>query len=135
MAASPAGPLEHLKLAAVSGDLHSARTFRMNRTLLVAALASLLVSGAACAQDAANNASPNPAAVASAHTDSKTAAAPVPGKNSFTKKQAAKRLRDHGYSAVKGLTKDDEGIWHGTATKDGSPVHVSLDYQGNIAEQ
>ena len=60
---------------------------------------------------------------------------PVAGKNSFTKRQTAKRLRDHGYSQVKGLTKDDQGIWHGTATKAGAPVNVSVDYQGNISEQ
>jgi hypothetical protein len=107
----------------------------MNRTLLIAALAGLLASGAAIAQDATNNASPNPPAVASGHADSKTSAAPVAGKNSFTKKQVVKRLKDHGYSAVKGLTKDDEGVWHGTATKNGAPVSVTLDYQGNIAEQ
>jgi hypothetical protein len=107
----------------------------MNRTLLAAALAGLLVSGAAFAQDAANNTSPNPPAVASGHADSKTSAAPVAGKNSFTREQAAKRLKDHGYSAVKGLTKDDQGVWHGTATKNGAPVSVTLDYQGNIAEQ
>jgi len=107
----------------------------MNRTLAAVVLGGLLASGIAAAQDASTNASPNPPAVATGHADTKTAAAPVPGKNSFTKKQTAKRLRDHGYSGVKGLTKDDQGIWHGTATKNGAPVNVSVDYQGNIAEQ
>ena len=107
----------------------------MNRTLTVAMLAGLLSSGAALAQDATTNASPNPPAVSSGHADSKTSAAPVAGKNSFTKKQVAKRLRDHGYSHVKGLSQDDQGIWHGMAMKSGASVNVTLDYQGNIAEQ
>ena len=107
----------------------------MNRTFAIVLLSGLVASGLVAAQDSSTNASPKPPAVVSGHADSKTSAAPVAGKNSFTKKQTAKRLRDHGYSAVKGLTKDDQGIWHGTATKNGSPVNVSVDYQGNITEQ
>jgi Spy/CpxP family protein refolding chaperone len=107
----------------------------MNRSLAMVMLTALLSSGAAYAQDASTNASPNPPAVSTGHADSKTSAAPVPGKNSFTKRQAHKRFADHGYTAVKGLSKDDQGIWHGSAMKDGKPVNVTLDYQGNIAEQ
>jgi hypothetical protein len=107
----------------------------MNRALAAVLLTGLFSSGAALAQDASTNASPNPPAVATGHADAKTSAAPVPGKNSFTKKQTAKRLRDHGYSHVKGLMKDDQGIWHGTAMKGSSPTNVSVDYQGNISEQ
>jgi hypothetical protein len=107
----------------------------MNRTFAVMLLCGLLSSGVALAQDASTNASPNPAAVATGHADAKTAAAPVAGRNSFTKRQTAKRLRDHGYSSVKGLTKDDQGIWHGAAMKNGASVNVSVDFQGNIAEQ
>ena len=33
------------------------------------------------------------------------------------------------------ITKDDQGIWHGTAMKNGASVNVSVDFQGNIAEQ
>jgi putative membrane protein len=33
------------------------------------------------------------------------------------------------------LNKDDQGIWRGTAMKGGKSVNVTLDYQGNIAEQ
>lgn len=107
----------------------------MNRTLAVIVLSGLMSSGIAAAQDASTNTSPQPPAVSTGHADSKTAAAPVPGKNSFTKKQTAKRLRDHGYSGVKGLTKDDQGIWHGTALKNGASVNVNVDFQGNITEQ
>ena len=107
----------------------------MNRAIAAALLTGMLSSGAAFAQDASTNASSNPPAVATGHADTKTSAAPVAGKNSFTKHQTAKRLRDHGYTGVKGLTKDDQGVWHGTAMKGGSSVNVSVDYQGNISEQ
>jgi hypothetical protein len=107
----------------------------MNRALAAVMLTGLLSSGVAFAQDASTNASPNPPAVSTGHADVKTSAAPVAGKNSFTKRQTAKRLRDHGYSHVKGLTKDDQGIWHGTAMKGSASTNVSVDYQGNISDQ
>ena len=69
------------------------------------------------------------------HADSHNAAAPVPGKNSFTEAQARDRLEQHGYSAVSGLQLDNDQIWRGTATKDGRSVKVALDYQGNIVGQ
>ena len=107
----------------------------MNRPFAAVLLTGLPSSGIALAQNASTNGSANPPAVATGHADAKTAAAPVAGKNSFTKQQTAKRLRDHGYSQVKGLTKDDQGVWRGTAMKDGASVNVSVDYQGNISDQ
>jgi hypothetical protein len=107
----------------------------MNRTLTTVALMSLMAAGAAFGQNAATNSSPNPPAVTSGDAAAKTSAAPVAGRNSFTEKQAAERLQEHGYSSVQGLTKDDQGIWHGSATKSGAKVNVTLDYQGNISEQ
>ncbi|TGQ62670.1 DUF4142 domain-containing protein [Mesorhizobium sp. M00.F.Ca.ET.186.01.1.1] len=56
----------------------------------------------------------------------------VPGANSFTEDQAKSRIEDAGYSDVSKLTKDDQGIWRGQATKAGKAVAVALDYQGNI---
>jgi hypothetical protein len=76
-----------------------------------------------------------PPAVVTDHADSHNAAAPVPGKNSFTEAQARDRLEHHGYSAVSGLQLDNDQIWRATATKDGHPVKVALDYQGNIVGQ
>jgi protein CpxP len=57
----------------------------------------------------------------------------TPGANSFTEAQARSRLRDNGYSEVSALTKDQNGIWRGSAIKNGSPVHVSVDFKGHIA--
>jgi hypothetical protein len=93
------------------------------------------VTASGYAQTAATNSSAAPPAVTSGSAESKTAAAPVAGKNSFTKGQARNRLRAHGYSQVKDLAKDDEGVWRGSAVKDGQPVSVAVDFQGNITER
>jgi len=81
--------------------------------------------------DVNNNSSAQPA-VTTSDANRKTAAAPVPGSNSFTMVEARKRLEAGGFSKVTGLQKDRDGIWRGKATKDGAPVNVYLDYQGNV---
>jgi hypothetical protein len=58
--------------------------------------------------------------------------APIAGKNSFTEAQAKSRLEDAGYTDVTGLKLDDQGVWRATASKDGKPGDVALDFQGNI---
>jgi hypothetical protein len=107
------------------------------KQFLSAAIAAvaLVGTGAALAQTAPANNSATPPAIAHGSDDSKTAASPVAGKNSFTEAQAKERLEKHGYSAVSGLKKDDQSVWRGTATKDGKPVGVAVDYQGNIVGQ
>jgi hypothetical protein len=54
------------------------------------------------------------------------------GANSFTETQARDRLRQHGYGQVSALTKDQDGIWRGSAVRYGRQVRVGLDYKGNI---
>jgi len=108
----------------------------MKQTLSAAvAFAALVGVGSALAQTAPANSSTTPPAIAHGSDDSKTAAAPIAGKNSFTEAQAKDRLEKHGYTAVSGLRKDDQSIWRGTATKDGRSVSVAVDYQGNIVNQ
>jgi hypothetical protein len=58
-----------------------------------------------------------------------------PGANSFTQGQARARIQDHGFQNVTDLRKDRQGIWRGHATRDGKPVDVALDYQGNVVSQ
>jgi putative membrane protein len=41
----------------------------------------------------------------------------------------------YGFSNVGGLKKDDDGIWRGTATQDGKPTIVAIDYKGNVVSQ
>ena len=76
-----------------------------------------------------------PSAVQTKNTAHRTSRAPVPGRNSFTMNEAAARITRAGYTSVTGLKKDNQGVWRGQATKDGSPVAVSLDYQGNVTGQ
>ncbi|WP_419727982.1 hypothetical protein [Lichenicola sp.] len=71
-------------------------------------------------------------AVATTAADTAT---PAKGANSFTKKQAAHRIRNHHFTQVKDLTKDDNGVWHGTAMQNGSPVKVWEDYKGSVGTE
>ncbi len=59
-------------------------------------------------------------------------AAPVPGANSFTEAQARSAIEKAGYADVSALTKDDKGIWRGTASKGGKSAPIALDFQGNV---
>jgi len=100
----------------------------------LAGVAIPFIATAALAQSntSAPRTSENPPAIASPSNINKTTAAPVAGKNSFTKEQVAKRLQDNGYTAVSDLMQDDNSIWRGKAMMSGKPVSVAVDYQGNI---
>ena len=95
----------------------------------ITAVALLLISTAAVAQQP--NTQSNTPAVNTPNTPP-NAGAPVAGANSFTEAQAKSRIESHGYTSVSGLQKDAQGVWRGTATKDGRTVAVSLDFQGNV---
>jgi putative membrane protein len=61
---------------------------------------------------------------------------PASGANSFTRSQAISRIADHGYKDVNLQPKKDQnGIWHGTADRNGQPVNVWLDYKGNVGQK
>ena len=79
-----------------------------------------------------NNSSATPPAVTTSNANNKTAAAPVKGRNSFTMNEARRRIEKGGFTQVTGLKKDADGIWRGKGTKNGSPVDVYCDYQGNV---
>ena len=57
------------------------------------------------------------------------------GSNSFTEGQAKSRLESAGFSNVTGLTKDNDGIWRGKASRGGKDVSVGLDFKGNVGTQ
>ena len=61
--------------------------------------------------------------------------APLEGANSFTEDQAKDRVIAAGMAAPSTLTKDDKGIWRGTATEDGKSMQVAVDYKGNVVAQ
>ena len=57
----------------------------------------------------------------------------LPGSASLDEDQAQLRIEAKGYLNVSRLEKDRRGIWRGNATmKDGRPVEVILDLEGNI---
>jgi hypothetical protein len=88
----------------------------------VVAVSVALVPGAVGAQTSTPSTS----------TQSGTQQPPVAGANSFTEAQAQERIEKAGYTEVKSLKKDDQGIWRGTATQSGKQVNVALDFQGNV---
>jgi hypothetical protein len=58
--------------------------------------------------------------------------APFEGANSFTEGQAQDRVVAAGYSNVSALTKDEKGIWRGTAEVNGKAANVAVDFKGNV---
>ena len=62
-------------------------------------------------------------------------ATPAHGANSFTMKQARHRIMKHGFTQIKDLTKDDQGVWHGEAMQNGSSVKVWEDYKGSVGTE
>jgi len=98
----------------------------MRLPFLAPAVAAVLASAAAAQPDAGshNPATKNPVV----RTTAKAAA----GRNSFTEAQARGRIEKAGYADVGELAKNKNGVWQGTATKDGAKVNVALDYKGNV---
>ncbi len=58
--------------------------------------------------------------------------APVKGANSFTEAQAKDRAMAAGFISVSSLVKDGDGIWRGSAMKDGKAAKVAVDFKGNV---
>ena len=58
--------------------------------------------------------------------------APFEGANSFTENQARDRILSWSFTDVSALTKDDQGIWRGTAKQEGKEVAIAVDYKGNV---
>jgi hypothetical protein len=86
----------------------------------------------ALAQTSVPPANPKPVTPAVTTSTTPTPEAPAAGRNSFTMAQAKSRIEKAGYTGVSGLTKDKDGVWRGTASKGGTSMDVSLDYQGNV---
>ena len=98
----------------------------MRLHLIAAATAAALATVAVAQPDTGshNPSTKNP----TAHTTAMAAK----GRNSFTEAQARGRIEKAGYTAVSKLAKNKNGVWQGTATKDGANVNVALDYKGNV---
>ena len=103
----------------------------MKPVTMVAAFAFSIAASGAYAQSAMTGPSHNQAVA----TTSADTAAPAHGSNSFTMKQARHRIMKHGFTDVKDLTKDDQGVWHGTAMQSGASVKVWEDYKGSVGTE
>jgi hypothetical protein len=103
----------------------------MKKFLIATAIVALSASSV-FAQTATPTPNPDGNTPAVVTPEDKNATAPVEGANSFTEDQAKTRIGEAGYGDITDLKLDDKGVWQGKATKDGKPVMVSMDYQGNI---
>jgi opacity protein-like surface antigen len=100
----------------------------MKKLLCTVAITAAMTTAAVAQSDApAKSAS----AVKTAHTvnDGKAEA----GRNSFTEAQAREHIAKSGYAKVSPLAKGSDGVWRGTALKDGATVKVALDFKGNVS--
>ena len=68
-------------------------------------------------------------------TTNASATQPAHGANSFSMKEARRRIARHGFTQVADLRKDEDGVWRGTAMLQGSRAGVWLDYKGNVGQQ
>ena len=68
-------------------------------------------------------------------TTGANAAQPAHGANSFSMREARRRIARHGFTQVADLRKDENGVWRGTAMMQGSKANVWLDYKGNVGQQ
>lgn len=99
------------------------------RILITSLFSAAMLTSAALAQTASDNGPQNPA-VKGMHDNN--SASPVAGANSFTMSEAKSQIEAKGYTHVMHLKKGKDGVWRGTATKDGQSGAVSVDYQGNV---
>ncbi len=68
-------------------------------------------------------------------TTNANAVQPAHGANSFSMREARRRIARHGFTQVADLRKDENGVWRGTAMMQGSKANVWLDYKGNVGQQ
>ena len=104
----------------------------MRNSLVLGVFLAFLAGGALAQTQTSPPPAQNGPQNSAINSSTKAVEAPVKGRNSFTEGEAKSRIEKAGFANVSGLKKDDEGVWRGTAVKDGRSVDVSLDYQGNV---
>jgi hypothetical protein len=100
--------------------------------MLIGAAFAAIIAAPSLAATGNDNAPSNPAVKT---TEGNNPGAPAAGANSFTEGQAKSRIEARGYGNVSAMTKDDKGVWHGKAMKDGKSIGVTVDYQGNVVSE
>ena len=106
----------------------------MKQLVLGIAVTAVLTSWACFAQSAQSSTAASGNDNQAVATTSANAGAPAKGANSFTAVQARTRIEKAGFANVTDLRKDNDGVWHGQAQKDGSNTTVWLDYKGNVGQ-
>ena len=108
----------------------------MKSIIALSLVIGLGASGVAAAQSSPPMANPNaPQNSAIKSPDDMRPDAPAAGHNSFTKSEAREHMEKAGYASVMDLAKDRDGLWQGHAMKDGKPVSVAMDFQGNVVSR
>lgn len=102
------------------------------RCILLGIATATLAIGSANAQTTSGTAAASGNDNQAVATTAANAPAPAHGHNSFTQREAQRRITAHGFTLVHGLSKDENGVWRGTAQKDGASTAVWLDYKGNV---
>lgn len=77
-----------------------------------------------------------PQANGAVNTDANTTnGAMAAASTSFTEGEAKGHIENAGYTDVTGLQKTADGLWTGSAKKDGKPVAVSVDFKGAVTSR
>ncbi len=112
------------------------------RHIPTALLLALLATGAAAQTTPATSPSTDNGQAAASGNDNQAVATtganamqPARGANSFSMREARRRIARHGFTQVADLRKDGNGVWRGTAMMQGSKANVWLDYKGNVGQQ
>ncbi len=128
----PLVALAALSLAACSkaGDNNAAVSADTNAAASDATATPAPATDASATAPQADASAPGNPALKDTHPEN--AGPPAAGANSFTEGQARQHIENSGYTNVTALTKDQNGVWHGTAMKGGKTMNVSLDFKGNV---
>ena len=108
------------------------------RSLIVTAAIFSLAAGVAFAQSDKQpselGATQHPPIHSEPATPPTTAAPKLPDAAAvLTEEQAKAKIESEGYTEISGLKKDEKGMWTATAMKEGKPVQLSLNEEGQIA--
>ena len=104
------------------------------RHMIIGVAAAMLIAGSASAQSQTNPSAASGNDNQAVATTDANAPTPAHGHNSFSRGEARRRIAAHGFTHVQALRKDTDGVWRGTAQKDGASTAVWLDYKGNVGD-
>ena len=102
------------------------------KTAVATMVALTFGASLALAQTSGGNAGAGGASSTTGTTSKDQETPPLKGANSFTEGEAKSRTEARGFSDIKDLKKDSEGIWRGSAMQGGKQVQIAVDYKGNV---